>query len=255
MINQLRAELYKLQRNKTFWVLLLTATGLSALLHFLVITGWWQVYGTPFDRAGLSELNGISAFTIPLFFNLFISTLAGFFISIEFSHNSVIKNQIISGSKRSHIFLSKYFVFTIGSIVIVILIPILTGIIEIILFGHGDILTTSNMLYLGRAYGLFALQFLGYTAIIILFAIATEDSGKTIIFTILSTIIMFAIEKLPNLPILSTIYKNSIFYQFSNVFNFSMTNGEIIKSVLISSVTIIIIIVCGVIVFNKKEIK
>src|SRR5690606_14361265 len=142
-----------------------------ALLHFLVITGWWQLSGTPFDRAGLSELNGISTFTMPLFFNLFISTLAGFFLSIDFSYSSVIKNQIISGSKRSHIFLSKYFVFTIGSIVITILIPILTGLIEILLFGHGEILTISSMLYLGRSFGLFALQFLGYTAIIILFAI------------------------------------------------------------------------------------
>ena len=255
MINQMRVELYKLQRNKTFWVLLLTATGISALLHILVITGWWQLSGTPFDRAGLSELNGISTFTVPLFFNLFISTLAGFFIAIEFSHSSVIKNQIISGSKRSHIFLSKYFVFTAGSIVITILIPLLTGIIEIVLFGHGDILNTSSMLYLGRAFCLFTLQFLGYTAIIILFAIATEDSGKTIIFTILFTIVMFAIEKFPNLPIIGTVFKNSIFYQFSDVFKFSMTDGEIIRSILIAFVTFIIITACGIVVFNKKEIK
>lgn len=120
MTNQIKAELFKLQRNKTFWVLVLTAAALSALLHFLVITDWWQVYDTPFDSAGISEMNGISTFTIPLFFNLLISTLAGFFVSTEFSQSSVIKNQIISGSKRSHIFISKYLIFTLGSIVITI---------------------------------------------------------------------------------------------------------------------------------------
>lgn len=255
MINQMRVELFKLQRNKTFWVLLLTAIGLSALIHFLVITGWWQLNNTPFDSAGLSELNGISTFTIPLFFNLFISTLAGFFISIEFSHGSVIKNQIISGSKRSHIYLSKYFIFTLSSIVIMILIPILTGIIEILLFDRGEILNLTSMLYLGRAYGLFTLQFLGYTAIILLLAIMTEDSGKTIIFSILFTIVMFVFEKLPNLPLIGMLYKNSIFYQFSEVFKFSMTNGEIVKSILIAFLTFIIIILCGIFIFNKKEIK
>ncbi|OZU87120.1 ABC transporter permease [Virgibacillus indicus] len=255
MRNQIRAELFKLQRNKTFWVLLLTMTGLSALLHYLVIIEWWQVSGTAFDSAGLSELNAISTFTIPLFFNLIVSTLAGFFISNEYSPSGVIKNQIISGSKRSHIFLSKYLVFTLGSIIITILIPLMTGIIEIIFFGNAEILNPSNMLYLGRAFGLFALQFLGYTAIILLLAIVTEDSGKTIILSILFTIVMFAIEKLPDLPILGVIYKCSIFYQFSAVFEFSMTYGEILKSISIALITLIIVTICGIAIFNKKEIK
>ncbi|MFD1850790.1 ABC transporter permease [Oceanobacillus bengalensis] len=255
MSNQIRAELFKLQRNKTFWVLVLISTGISALLHYLVIIEWWQMQNTAFDRAGLSEFNAISTFTVPLFFNLIISPLAGFYISNEFSNSSVIKNQIISGSKRSHIFLSKYLVFTIGSIVLTIIIPIMTAIIEVILLGHGDILTPSTMLYLGRAYSLFTLQYLGYTAILILIAIITEDSGKTIIFSIVLTIVMFVIEKLPNIPIVSMIYNNSIFNQFSEVFTFSMTSGEILKSILIALVTLIIITLCGVIVFNKKEIK
>lgn len=78
MTNLIRAEMYKLQRNKTFWVILLTVTGLSALLHYLVLIGWWQMQGTSFDAAGLSELNALSTFTVPLFFNLIVSTLAGF---------------------------------------------------------------------------------------------------------------------------------------------------------------------------------
>ncbi|SFB15542.1 ABC-2 type transport system permease protein [Lentibacillus halodurans] len=255
MRNQLRAEWFKLQRNKTFWMLLLIITGLSALLHYLVIIEWWQMQGTDFDRAGLSELNATSAFTIPLLFNLIVSTLAGFFISHEFSQSGVIKNQIISGSKRSHIFISKYLVFTLGSIVVTILIPLTTGIIEIILLGHGDILTVSSMLYLGRASSLFVLQFLGYTAIIILIAITTEDSGKTIIFSILLTIVMFAFEKLPKPPLINMIYENSIFYQFHEVFKFSMTNDEMLKSILIGFVTFIIITLGGISIFNKKEMK
>lgn len=253
--NLIKAELFKLQRNKTFWVLLFTITGLSALLHYLIIIDWWQVFGTSFDSAGLSELNAVSTFTLPLLFNLIVSTLAGFFISIEFSHSGVIKNQVISGNKRSHIFMAKFLVFSLGSIIVTILTPLVTGIIEVILLGYGDILSLSNIKYLGTAFALFTLQFLGYTAIIILIAILTEDSGKTIIFSILFTTVMFAIEKLPKSSFINMIYENSIFHQFSEVFKFSMTNGEIIKSILIALVTVIIIILCGVFVFNRKEIK
>lgn len=255
MINQMKAEWFKLQRNKTFWVLTLSITGLSALMHYLVIIDWWQMYVESFDKAGLSELKVLTAFTIPLLFNLIVSTLAVFFISNEFSQSNVIKNQIISGSKRSHIFLAKYVVFTLGSIIVTIFIPFLIGIIEVLLLGHGEILNLSSMLYLGRAFGLFILQFLGYTAIIILIAIMTEDSGKTIILSILFTIVMFLVEMFPDLPLIGTLYRNSIFYQFSEVFTFSMTNGDIVKSVLIAFVTLVIIILCGIFIFNRKEIK
>ena len=255
MINQIKAEFFKLQRNKSFWVLVLATTGLSALLHYLVIIEWWQLSGTPFDRAGLSKFNAISSYTEPLLFNLFVSTLAGFFISTEFSHGSVIKNQIISGSKRRDIILSKYLVFTVAAIMITILIPLLTGIIEVILLGHGDILNQTSILYLARAFGLFTLQFLGYTAIILLFAILTEDSGKTIIFSIIFTIIIFVLEKFSTISSITAIYKNSIFNQFNEVFEFSMTNGDIVKSIFIALLTFIILVLCGILVFNKKEIK
>ncbi|WP_026906407.1 ABC transporter permease [Paucisalibacillus globulus] len=255
MSNQIRVEWFKLQRNRTFWILLLTSTCISALLHYLVIIDWWQMGNTAFDSVDLSEMNALSTFTVPLFFNLIVGTLAAFFISNEFSQSSVIKNQIISGSKRSHIFLAKYLIFSLASIVVTILIPLIVGIIEVILLGYGEIFTPLNLLFLGRALGLFSLQFLGYTAILVLLAVITEDSGKTIIFSIVFTIIMFAVEKLMRLPIINMLYENSIFYQFSEVFKCSMTYSELIESILIAFVTIIILIWCGIYMFNKKEIK
>lgn len=249
------AEWFKLKRNKTFWVILFIVAGLSALLNYLVIIDWWQMGGTPFEQAGLSEFNALSTFTVPLLFNLIVGTLAGFFISNEFSFSGVIKNQILSGSKRSHIYMSKYLIFSIGAIIVTILIPLITAIIEIILLGYGEILNLSNVLYLGRAFGLFALQLLGYTAIILLLAIVTEDSGKTIIFSVLFTIVMLLVDIFPRPALLNAIYENSIFYQFSSVFNYTMTDGEVLKSIVIALMTMIIVCICGIAIFNKKEIK
>ncbi|HIY58589.1 MAG TPA: ABC transporter permease [Candidatus Tetragenococcus pullicola] len=157
MKNLMKAEVFKLTRNKTFWVLIATGTGLSILLHCLIITGWWLLSGTPFDQAGLSEFNALSLFTMPLYFNLIVSTLAGFYISTEFSKNGVIKNQMMSGNKRTNIFMAKYLIFSLGSFLVTILIPLVTAIIVTLLFGQGDILNFTSLTYLGRAYGLFTL--------------------------------------------------------------------------------------------------
>ena len=255
MRNQLKAEWFKLRRNKTFGILVFTITGLSALLHYLVIIEWWQMYNTPFDHAGLGELKALTMFTVPMFFNLMVGTLAGFFISYEFYQTSVIKNQMISGSKRSHIFLSKYVIFTLGSIVVIILIPLVIVLIEVMFLGYGNILSLSGMLYIGRAFGLFTLHFLSYTGIILLLAIAVEDSGKTIILSILFTFVMFAVEQLSRYPIINSFYEYTIFYQFSEAFQVSMTTGEILRSITIAMATLIIIILFGVFIFNRKEIK
>lgn len=255
MSNLIRAELYKLQRNKTFWVLIGTITGLSVLLHFLVLIDWWQLSGTEFDQAGLSELNALSVMILPLLFNLIVSSLAGFYISTEFSQGSVIKNQMISGNKRTRIFMAKYLVFSLGSFIVAILIPLLTGLIMVILFGHGDLLNLSNLMYLGRAFGLFTLQLFCFTGIVLLIAIVTEDSGKTILFTLLLSIVMFIIEKFVPSASIKVLYENTFFYQFSQVFKANVTNGEILKSILIGVISLMIILLFSIHIFKRKEIK
>src|SRR5699024_12430770 len=106
--------------------------------------------------------------TMPLELNLIFSTLCSFYIAKEFSQSGVIKNQIMSGNKITHIFMSKYLVFSLGSITVTLLIPFITAIVAVILFGQEEILTFSNLMYLGRAFSLFALQFLSFTAIVLL---------------------------------------------------------------------------------------
>lgn len=255
MTNLFKAELYKLARNKTFWVLIGVTTGISALLHCLILLDWWLLSGTQFDTAGLSELNALSPFTIPLFFNLIVSTLAGYYISTEFTQSAVIKNQMLSGNKRTHIFMAKYLVFSFGAFLVTILIPFITAVILVMIFGQADILNLANLMYLGKAYSLFTLQFLSFTAIVLLIAISAEDSGKTIIFTLVLSIIMFAIEKLITTPYIKMLYENTFFYQFNEVFKPSMTGGERLKSTLIGVISLVVTIICGIFMMNRKEIK
>src|SRR5699024_3609848 len=114
----IKAETYKILRNKTFWGLIVSITGFSALLHLLVILYWCLVSGTSFDLTALSDMNAVNSFTMPLVFKLIVSNLASFYIAKEFSLSGVIKNQIMNGNIRTHIFMSKYLVFSLGSIIV-----------------------------------------------------------------------------------------------------------------------------------------
>lgn len=110
MINLIKAELFKLKRNNTFWVLMGIVTAFYALANYLVIIDWWQMNNTGFYNVGLKEYNAMDMVKLPLIFNLIISTLAGFFINVDYT-TGTIKNQILSGNKRSHIYLAKLIVF------------------------------------------------------------------------------------------------------------------------------------------------
>lgn len=255
MLNMIQAEMFKLRLNKSFWVILLTSLVLSAVMHYLAITEWWQVYNTPFDAAGLSEMNGLSMFMAPLFFNLMIGTLAAFYISTDFGPSGVIKNQIISGKNRKLIYFAKYIVYSAAAVVIAVLIPVVTGIILNIIMGNGGIFTFETITYLLGAYSLFSLQLLGYTAIISLLAIITEDSGKTIIFSILFTIVMYIVEKMPKSGIIERIYEYSIFQQFNQVLFPELGIESIMTGLAVGLITMAVLLFIGMIVFSKKEIK
>ena len=112
-----------------------------------------------------------------------------------------------------------------------------------------------NLQFLGRAYSLFTIQFLGYTAIIMLLSIITEESGKTILFSILLNIVMIGMQQFPSGSIVGVIYNYSIFQQFSDVFTSMIPGREQIKAIVIGLWTIFVITVCGMFLFNRKEIK
>lgn len=255
MINLLKAETFKLKRNKSFWMIAGLMAGTSILFHILIMTEWWMMSGTIFDTVGLGELNGLAPFTVPVFFNLAVGSLAAFFISSEFSESGVIRLQVMSGYKRSHVYFAKYLVFSFGTIIITVVIPLLTAALIAVALGHGDILQAQHFQYIVGTYGLFTLQLLGYTAIVTMLAILTEESGKTIIFSILFTVLVFVIEQFAYHPSVGWLYEHTIFHQFSFVFTPELSGAEWMRSTAVGVITIVPVLAIGMAVFNRKEIK
>ena len=255
MNNLLKAEIFKMQRNRSFWMIFAISAGLSALMHYLIMVDWWKMDGTSFDAVGLGDMNALSMFLVPVFFNLMIGTLAAFFISTEFGAGGVIKNQILSGRHRHLIYVSKYIVYTMGSVLIGVLVPLSTGVIMLAVTGNLEILDGGNIVYLIRMHLLFILQYAGYTAMVTLLAVLTEDSGKTIIFSVLFTILMFVVGKVPVFNIVEIIYDHSIFQQFNLVMAPEMSAGMMAEAVIVGVLTIFVVAAIGCMVFGRKEIK
>lgn len=256
MINLIKAELFKLKRNHTFWVLIGVVAFVYASANYLVIIDWWQMNNTVFLNVGLKEYNAMEMMKLPLVFNLIISTFAGFFINADYATGTV-KNQVLSGNKRRHIYLAKLIVFSLGSIVTAVMLPVITAISETLLLGYSEIYTSVTVVYLLRAFSLYTFIIIAYSSIVMLIASLAKESGKTIIITVMGTIILYIIEMgfVHKYEIVRIIYQNSIFYQIYEAFRPVITFNEIGKNLLISVSTFIIMAYCGTMIFRRLEIK
>ncbi|PTH50260.1 ABC transporter permease, partial [Staphylococcus arlettae] len=122
-------------------------------------------------------------------------------------------------------------------------------------FGHGEIFSPSRISYLCLAFILFTFQFLSFTAIVSLIAILTEDSGKTILFTLVIAILMLAVEKLSSGTFVELLYQQTVFSQFNVAFKYNISSDEVLHSIVIGGIWGIILLLLNIFTLKHKEIK
>lgn len=253
MINLLRAELFKLGKNKVFWTLTIIATVVFALLHYLITIGWWKL-NNRFVDVGLEMFSSLAVATAPFYFMLFLSTLAGFFVANDFTIG-VVKNIVISGNRRSHIFLAKLMIFTLGSVIIAFVCPLIVT-FGGKLVGFGDMTDPSALGYLARAVGLFLIHLMAFVVLLMLIALLVEDSGKTVIISIVIALLISIADVMRPLPgFVETLYQYSIFHHLLDSFRIRMAHSDVIQSLLVGLSTILIGVFCGNLVFKRKDVK
>lgn len=254
MINLLRAELFKLVKNKVFWTLSIIMAVIFALLHYLIMIGWWKVSNS-FVDSGLELFTSLAVVTTPFYFMLFLSTLAGFFVAHDFTIG-VVKHFVMGGNRRSHIFLAKLLIFALGSIILTVVCPLLVTFGGKLLFGFGELTDPAALGYFARSMGLFLLHFMGFVALLMLIALLVEDSGKTIIISIVLALLISIADVMRPLPgFMETLYQYSIFHHLTDSFRFTMSQSDVIQSLLVALCTILILVFCGNAVFQRKEVK
>lgn len=248
MGNLMKTEWYKLRKDRIFWVLTLLLIAVSIVM--------------PLEKVGRSINMGENEFYIGYALSINIEIvvrtvpciLAGFFISSEYSMGTM-KSMVSSGNSRVRIYFAKLVMFSIGTIVISLILPIFMTGAGAIFLGASALPTGTYFL---QTIGLIALYAASFASIMTFFAAIFTDSGKTIgflifFFVLLDTILEMIAGKISFLQIFVDWSVTSLLF---NVYNINiLDSGEVFKLVAAPIVTLIVFTILGCIVFKKKEIK
>ncbi|WP_113929040.1 ABC transporter permease [Bacillus sp. P14.5] len=249
MGNLLRAEWYKLKKDRSFrfltWMLLAAAV-LFPLIEF------------DNGSAGLPAVNDYYIESIlgphANIVKLIPSILAGFFITSEYS-TGTMKSIVSSGKSRLRIYSAKLIVFSLGTVIISLVLPIVMTAASAVYFGFEGM---PEMAYYLQTIGLIILYGAAFASIMAIFSILFTDSGKTIGFLLMFFIFAdWPLQMLAaKVPAFEPIISHSVFkliYDISIVN--SLNSSDMVFIVVIPILTFLVFWGVGVFIFKRKEIK
>ncbi|WP_102272646.1 ABC transporter permease [Cytobacillus massiliigabonensis] len=251
MGNLVKAELFKLRKDRSFWTLIIGLLA-SGIIYPMLIFFNEGVFGA--DAISVKELYAYTALGGNNYIvKLVPCILAGFFISSEYSMGTM-KSIGASGNSRIRIYLSKLMIFTIGAMIISLTFPIVIMAVGAVLSGFNDMPTLD---YIVQTLGLTILYAAAFASIMALVSIIFTDSGKTIGFLILFFIlfdsIFYALSQ--KFSFIEQIFNYSAFKLFLEIGEFNIGHGTLLKFVLVPIITFAVFGMIGSWVFQKKEIK
>jgi len=246
MNNLIKAEWFKLRKDRSFWTLVWILTAIS-LLYIVdsIYDGNVQL-----DLLYASEMLGVNF----QFMRLVPCILAGFFISGEYAAGTM-KSIVSSGNSRMQVYAAKLIVFTVGAAILSILpLLLMTGGVGIYV-GFADLPDAG---FFFETIGLTLLYAAAFGSIMTVFATLFTESGKSIGFSLL--FFMFFDELLHLLSskfsFLEPVWNNSVFklqYDIANVA--ALDGGQWTRLLAVPIITFAVFAAIGVSIFQRKEIK
>ncbi|MBE7127850.1 ABC transporter permease [Bacillus mycoides] len=247
MDNLLKAEVFKLKKDRSFKTLILILIAIAVLIPSIM-----YIFGTEPLRVDelYTSIIGKNHYVLKLLPCL----LAGYFISSEYSLGTM-KSIASSGNHRIRIYITKLLVFTFGAIILSVILPIaMTGTGAI----YAQFNSMPDLKYFIQTMIFIILYAAAFSSIMMLFATIFTDSGKVIgvlfcIFLLFDPI-MFALASKSTL--IEYIYNYSIFHLVYKIIMINaMGNIEIFKLTIIPILVYLAFGILGVSVFLKKDIK
>ncbi|MFJ7368052.1 ABC transporter permease [Lysinibacillus sp. NPDC098008] len=249
MNNVIKAEWYKLRKDRSLWTLLTILILISLSYPLLIIFDKNADTITVMDFYRQTILGGNN-----YIIRLVPCVLAGFFISSEYAIGTM-KSIVASGNSRVRIYFAKLMVYSIGAILIAFVFPLVfTGAVAVFLHFNG----MPTLSYFASTVGLTALYTSAFASIMALFATIFTESGKAIgfmlFFFLLFDSLLYTLSNF--LPVFEVIFSYSIFKLFLDIGRIETIHGiELVQLIAIPIITFIIFGILGSIVFQKKEIK
>lgn len=265
MLNIIKADLYKFFKSKTFYVSLavalvfaiLTVVGSYFFLQELAETGG-QV---PPSARGVVE-NGRAA----LFGGLnngmtlmLIAVMTSIFVATDYT-TGVIKDTVSSGKKRALIYLSKFIVTGIGSLLLVFIVSLVQGGLGAIMLDYGKEFNWSEVWLFLQTFMFTGIIILALNAMFTFFATLLKTLGASLgvnigitmfgaLLFLLISLIHEVVEKIGNYWIV-----NVVDTPVNEVLN-PILNTDLPNFILVSLGYLVVFITASIFVFRRQDIK
>ncbi len=245
----MKAEWYKLRKDRSFrvltWMLIAVAVLFPLLEFYEGSTGLPTVKEYYLENTLNTHSNIIK---------LIPSILAGFFITSEYS-TGTMKSMVSSGHHRIRIYFAKLTVFSIGAILIALILPVVMTGASAIYFGFNEM---PDWPYYFQTIGLIALYSAAFASIMAIFAIIFTDSGKTIGFLLLFFMLVdWPLQLIAvRVPLFEPIINHSVFRLIYDIVNINqLSSNDVVAILVVPVLTFLAFGILGSFIFSKKEIK
>lgn len=259
MLNLLKAEFFKIKKDKLLYIALIIIAFLALSLSFGYV-GLEVIIDNEVFEEFLLELNGkgmfIGSFSPSQNIGILIPIVLTIITTREFSYGTV-RNKIISGHKRTDIYLA----MTISNLLLGLFL-FFVNIISSLLFGslivgYGYPFTSAEFLEILKMMGLGLLIYCPLIIFTVFIAMMFRSIGYSLIISLLSILILGTINtfnQFPGMPkIIEEILSFLPTYQLVNINN--MDTAWILKSIASAIIISGGLIVLGNYLFQKRDFK
>lgn len=249
MGNLLKTEWYKLRKDRSFLVLLLILIAF-AIFYPLLLNSGSMPSGNEYYRGQILSINTDIV-------RLFPPILAGFFIASEYSLGTM-KSIASSGNSRIRLYFAKLTIFSIGSAILMLVLPILMLGASLVYFGL-DVMPDWTF-YL-QTIGLIALFAVAFASIMAFFSTILTDSGKSIAFQLLFIALISSLLDYVRAKItfLEPLISHSIFMTQPSILLIDQIGQwggvDMLTYIVVPIATFIVFGILGSLLYRKKEIK
>lgn len=293
MLKAIQAELYKLFKDRTFKVLICVAVLLSTLTVVMCSSVFEKILNDslgnmPQDQkevlmeqlTSMSESEAIvtpgqlgiqlqakdmmNPTSIEVYhasfgsgvIEIIIGILVGALIAKEYSQGT-IKNFLAYGKRREEFYLAKFVSMVIAVTIILAVMTILPTIVVTLMNGWGKAFEISQLLGMIKTFVASVIAGSAVAALAMIIATLVKSNGATIGITVA---IFIGIPTLAGFlygiyPWFDRVYEVLPFYNSALATSIKAGNGDLLRSVIISLVTIAISLFVGIKIFKSQDIK
>ena len=293
MLKAIQAELYKLFKNRTFKVLICVAVLLSTLTVVMCSSVFEKILNDslgnmPQDQkevlmeqlTSMSESEAIvtpgqlgiqlqakdmmNPTSIEVYhasfgsgvIEIIIGISVGALIAKEYSQGT-IKNFLAYGKRREEFYLAKFVSMVIAVTIILAVMTILPTIVVTLMNGWGKAFEISQLLGMIKTFVASVIAGSAVAALAMIIAALVKSNGATIGITVA---IFIGIPTLAGFlygiyPWFDRVYEVLPFYNSALATSIKAGNGDLLRSVIISLVTIAISLFVGIKIFKSQDIK